>query len=77
MCPAHNQVAAKPTGNGGLHWAWLPGNDRVWLCQVGPTKDLTLDDKLRALDALHDRQFAEKGAKQQDSGLEVATFRRR
>ena len=46
-------------------------------CQVGPTKDLTLDDKLRALDALHDRQFAEKGAKHADSGLEVATFRRK
>lgn len=46
-------------------------------CQVGPTKDLTLDDKLRALDALHDRQFAEKGAKQPGSGLEVATFRRK
>ena len=46
------------------------------LCQVGPTKDLTLDDKLQTLDTLYDRQFAEKGTKQ-ESGLEVATFRRK
>ena len=55
-----------------------PCTSRVLMhCQVGPTRDLTLDDKLRALDALHDRQFAERGAKQSGSGLETATFRRK
>ncbi|EIE20376.1 hypothetical protein COCSUDRAFT_67335 [Coccomyxa subellipsoidea C-169] len=42
---------------------------------VGPTKDLSLDDKLKALDILHDRQFAEKGQKK--NGVEVATFTRK
>ena len=44
--------------------------------QVGPTKDITLDEKLRALDALYEQQFAEKG-KKHEKGLEVATFRRK
>lgn len=44
--------------------------------QVGPAKDIALDEKLRALDALFERQFAEKGSKR-EQGLEVATFRRK
>ncbi len=42
----------------------------------GPTKDLTLDGKLRTLDKLYDEQFAQKGTKK-EGGVEVATFSRR
>jgi hypothetical protein len=43
---------------------------------LGPTKDSSLDDRLRLLDSLYDRQFAEKGSKR-EGGVEVATFKRR
>jgi hypothetical protein len=42
---------------------------------VSPAKDVTLDDKLKALDMLYERQFAEKGQKK--NGVEVATFTRK
>jgi hypothetical protein len=44
--------------------------------QVGPTKDLSLDERLKALDLLYEKQFAEKGNRK-EGGLEVATFRRK
>lgn len=43
--------------------------------QLTPTKDTTLDEKLKALDILYERQFAEKGQKK--NGVEVATFSRK
>ncbi len=43
--------------------------------QLSPTKDTTLDEKLKALDILYERQFAEKGQKK--NGVEVATFSRK
>lgn len=43
--------------------------------QLTPAKDVTLDEKLKALDALYERQFAEKGHKK--NGVEVATFKRK
>ncbi|BDA50739.1 hypothetical protein COCOBI_16-4170 [Coccomyxa sp. Obi] len=42
---------------------------------LSPTKDTTLDEKLKALDILYERQFAEKGQKK--NGVEVATFTRK
>ena len=43
---------------------------------LNPTNDMTLDDKLKALDALHTKAFAEKG-RIKEGGVEVATFTRR
>lgn len=43
--------------------------------KLTPTKDTTLDEKLKALDTLYERQFAEKGHKK--NGVEVATFTRK
>ena len=43
---------------------------------LNPTNDMTLDDKLKALDALHTKAFAEKG-RIKEGGVEVATFTRK
>ena len=47
--------------------------DRI---KLNPTTDMSLDDKLQALDAIHAKAFAEKG-KVKEGGVEVATFTRK
>lgn len=42
---------------------------------INPTTDMTLDDKLKALDIMHSKAFAEKG-KLKEGGVEVATYTR-
>ncbi|CAL8465138.1 g4673 [Coccomyxa elongata] len=60
------QSAAKPAAKDSVPAAQM---------QLSPTKDTTLDEKLKALDILYERQFAEKGQKK--NGVEVATFTRK
>ena len=43
---------------------------------LSPTTDMSLDDKLRALDAIHAKAFAEKG-RVKEGGVTVATFTRK
>lgn len=43
---------------------------------LNPTTDMSLDEKLRALDAIHGKAFAEKG-RVKEGGVEVATFTRK
>ena len=43
---------------------------------LSPTTDMSLDDKLKALDAIHGKAFAEKG-RVKEGGVTVATFTRK
>ena len=43
---------------------------------LNPTNDMSLDEKLKALDAMHTKAFAEKG-RLKEGGVEVATFTRK
>lgn len=43
---------------------------------LNPTNDMSLDEKLRALDMMHAKAFAEKG-RLKEGGVEVATFTRK
>ena len=43
---------------------------------LSPTTDMSLDDRLKALDAIHAKAFYEKG-RGKEGGVEVATFTRK